>query len=1773
MSMDLATAYVSIVPSTRGLGKSIRKEFDAVQGQADKAGQSMGSKLSDGLKKSLKGGAVAAGATAGGILARSLTKGFQRLDAIDQAKAKFKGLGLSAKESASVMDDVTAAVKGTSFATSEAADAAAMALAAGVKPGKELTGVLTTIGDAAAFAGKDFSELSPIFTKVLNEGKVTGETLAQLGENAVPAVAALSKELGVSTEEVSKLASAGKISWDDFKAAMDGAIGGQALMSGETFRGSLKNLDAALGRLGETILSTPFKMGPQVFSAIGRSIDGLNDKAKAVIGYLQTGERTDVFTKAFGDPAQADAVVAKLDTIKFNFEQFMEGLRGNNDAEGMFGSLGESVRKIGDAFTLAAPSIGRVLASLGEAGMAASVVSITAAFATLAPLLADILVPVLETLANIMQENQGAVNALVTGFVGFKAIGMIAGPVGKVAGMFTKGAGAMKLFSGALATSWKYAGQAAPHMGRLGKVWMIVKANVLAGAKALTSVKGPIGFLARGVAKLWPLIAKVGGVIAKFLVRGLTLAAGAFKALGVAMLANPIVAIIAGVVAAGAALWAFFTKTEKGREIWASFTAWLSQAWETVKTKAVEVWNAVKETVVNAWNGVVEFFSGAWASFTAQLSAGWESVKQTFSTAWEFIKQIFSVAWNAIVAHFQIGWTIFTTILTAGWEILKAIFTGNWDAIKQIFMNAWNTIQLQFTLWWMRIQATALSMWVALKNLFSSGWEFIKQVFVNAWNAISGFITGAWNNLVAFASNLWNRLQSGFADMWNKIKTLAVAVWNYIKNYLLSTWDNIKSMAQQTFERIRSTIQQAMDNAKNAISNAWNAIKSAFSAAVAAVIAKATEFARGIADRVGNAIGEMQKFPAKVGQIFANAGSWLLEAGKNIIRGLINGIKSMGSSVWDAISSVIPAGVAGFVGFSDGGVAAYARGGVDAAEAYANGGRRGGRRERHVAQIAKAGAMRVWAEPETGGEAYIPLARGKRRRSTAILADVAGRFGLNLTDKDGNPVSKYTPGGTGHNGDTHPVRFFANGGVVTAGQLLNFAKGMALNGNKANRSLEGAGYGWGGGFPTWGDCSGTSGALAAAAIGKRGINGRYFFTGNQSSVLSSWGFRRGLGTGVRLAIGHFNGGPYGGHTSSTIFFGGGKRINLEMGGGRGNGQIGGAAAGADHSQYTDHHWFPLKSGGSDDGMEKMGKMDIPTEFSNEGMPSGSNISDYQVSGDSAPLSTGGGATNAGDAAMVPLDAETQGKVEQAGMDSDLGDTWSDVAGNLAKTFVSGHIEDILGVFGIPNELPPILKAGKQLFTRQTDKNDPTAKKEQQQIADAADAVIEAEVEGVEGVATDTDDENLTPPDGLGIKPTKIEEPETEKIRTVPIGQVTSGPYKLGHNFYAEEVARAAAERGMGFKAAKIAWATVMVESGDVPKMYANRVDPASLKYPHEAIGADHDSSGLFQQRNNGAWGTIAQRMNARASASMFLNALAKVPNWRSMDEGAAAQAVQRSAFPSKYATKMGAAANVMSRFKGKLPGFKNGGLVKGGKSKTKDDILAMLQNGEMVINRKATEADPEMAATLNEQGPDAVRANILADAAEAMPKYQAGQGAREWLSTTLHGGADLFSQAVESSVSAGFGLAGNAATSAVSSAALPLNSIAPGLGSVGSMLPIDEVMGFAGDITSWYTGQVSSGIGHAFADLGLGIYDIGIGRVEEFMNTFNLDPMQSVPMTEGMREFNAVAEESFNRRADEYAQRTGTGDTFIFNANNRGDMESMYRREMAKRSRGKVGAR
>lgn len=278
MAVELASAYISLSANTKSIPGDVKKALGHAEGAAVSSGSSIGSKLSSGLKKTLKAGMVTAAATGAAAFGATLTKGFQRLDAIEQAQVKFEALGYTAKEQASLMDDVTNSVRGTAFATSEAADAAAMALAGGIEPGKELTGVLKTIGDSASFANKNFAEVAPIYTKAINQGKVMGDTLQQLSDNGLPAAAALAESMGKTSEEIYEMASKGEISFNDLQKAMDGAIGGQALKAGETFQGSLANVGAAAARLGEELLSSAFSSAPKIFGNISGQIDKLTEK-------------------------------------------------------------------------------------------------------------------------------------------------------------------------------------------------------------------------------------------------------------------------------------------------------------------------------------------------------------------------------------------------------------------------------------------------------------------------------------------------------------------------------------------------------------------------------------------------------------------------------------------------------------------------------------------------------------------------------------------------------------------------------------------------------------------------------------------------------------------------------------------------------------------------------------------------------------------------------------------------------------------------------------------------------------------------------------------------------------------------------------------------------------------------------------------------------------------------------------------------------------------------------------------------------------------------------------------------------------------------------------------------------------------------------------------------------------------------------------------------------------------------------------------------------
>lgn len=88
--------------------------------------------------------------------------------------------------------------------------------------------------------------------------------------------------------------------------------------------------------------------------------------------------------------------------------------------------------------------------------------------------------------------------------------------------------------------------------------------------------------------------------------------------------------------------------------------------------------------------------------------------------------------------------------------------------------------------------------------------------------------------------------------------------------------------------------------------------------------------------------------------------------------------------------------------------------------------------------------------------------------------------------------------------------------------------------------------------------------------------------------------------------------------------------------------------------------------------------------------------------------------------------------------------------------------------------------------------------------------------------------------------------------------------------------------------------------------------------------AGADSRGLFQQRDNGAWGTLADRMNPTIAARNFYRALLAIDGWESMSPSLAANKVQGNADPYHYAGYVDDAQSIMAGLGSEQPGCQAG---------------------------------------------------------------------------------------------------------------------------------------------------------------------------------------------------------------------------------------------------------
>lgn len=251
-----------------GAGKSISSVGHAATGASKQVGV-----FGDVLKANLVSNAITAGvkgvvntvsAIGGAVLdvgknvaSLAIGGGMDRALNTEQATFKLKGLHMEADQVTEVMKNAKDAATDTAYGLDEMATVAASAVAAGVKPGADLTRTLSLVGDAAAIAGRDIGSMGAIFNKIAASGKIQGDELNQLTDAGIPILQLLGDVLDTDAEGVRKLAKEGKIGFEDFQLAIEKGMGGAALEMGNTFSGGLANLQASIKRIGENIM-TPF---------------------------------------------------------------------------------------------------------------------------------------------------------------------------------------------------------------------------------------------------------------------------------------------------------------------------------------------------------------------------------------------------------------------------------------------------------------------------------------------------------------------------------------------------------------------------------------------------------------------------------------------------------------------------------------------------------------------------------------------------------------------------------------------------------------------------------------------------------------------------------------------------------------------------------------------------------------------------------------------------------------------------------------------------------------------------------------------------------------------------------------------------------------------------------------------------------------------------------------------------------------------------------------------------------------------------------------------------------------------------------------------------------------------------------------------------------------------------------------------------------------------------------------------------------------------------
>lgn len=352
------------------------------------------------------------------------------------------------------------------------------------------------------------------------------------------------------------------------------------------------------------------------------------------------------------------------------------------------------------------------------------------------------------------------------------------------------------------------------------------------------------------------------------------------------------------------------------KEAWKGTKQWFADLWTGIKDTATDMWDGVKQAfsdavdgVVSTWQGVKQWFADLWNGIKSTISSIVDSIKDAImsrfgvliygirnafihmklflSTLWENLGkiagQMFEILKNIILAPVL----FVTSMISGGWEEAKNNMIVVWNNILEAGANIWSSIQAIFDSFLLNTKMAFLNVWTGIKAALSYIWTTISETAVNVFNGIVAYFVETWQNIKQTAIDSWESTKAAVAETWQNMKQGAIDLWNSVKQYFADLWQSTKENAINTWKSIKQGVADAWENTKDAVVNtAKNIVKGA---------AQAWE---DLKTGVSNAVESVKNTFDKIRQID------LLQIGKDIINGLINGITSKIEDVKNAVKDI-----------------------------------------------------------------------------------------------------------------------------------------------------------------------------------------------------------------------------------------------------------------------------------------------------------------------------------------------------------------------------------------------------------------------------------------------------------------------------------------------------------------------------------------------------------------------------------------------------------------------------------------------------------------------------------------------------------------------------------------------------------------------------------------------------------------------------------------------------------------------------------------------------